>query len=202
MYHWIVICLHRPFFKPRDRDNKQSISTEKCLSSARQLARLVKLQQQSHGLRFVGPGFHLAALCAGTILTLSALEDHLSNSVEEDSERRSQAQDDLKAMTSALREIGQTWPAADQSADLLDALKLQWAHSARKSAVVPAVVPAVTTVPAQAAASIEGQTLADPSLRQDTSSNKLDPLQEAIALNPLALPDLSNFNTMFPSWYV
>lgn len=62
--------------------------------------------------------FRSACFCSGTILALSAVEDGISN--ESDTERRAQAQTDLRSITSALREVGYTWPTAQTSAAVLE----------------------------------------------------------------------------------
>ncbi|KAM0786399.1 hypothetical protein ACM66B_001866 [Microbotryomycetes sp. NB124-2] len=130
LYHLIMITLHRPFFR-RAKDNRLAVSTEKCLSSAKHIVRLVKLQREAHGLRFVAPLFQHACFCCGTILALSAVEDGISGMHEKDAERRAQAKADLQSICSALREIGETWRTADTSANVLEALMGQWAQPQR-----------------------------------------------------------------------
>lgn len=61
---------------------------------------------------------HSAAFCSGTILALSAVEDGITS--EKDSERRQQAQTDLRSVVAALREVGCTWKTAHVSADVLE----------------------------------------------------------------------------------
>ncbi|KAK4046074.1 hypothetical protein OIV83_006379 [Microbotryomycetes sp. JL201] len=117
LYHLIMITLHRPFFR-RAKDNRQAVSTEKCLSSARHIVRLVKLQREAHGLRRVAPLFQHACFSCGTILALSAVEDGISGIHEKDVERRAQAKADLQTICAALREVAETWRTADTSANL------------------------------------------------------------------------------------
>lgn len=57
LYHMIMITLHRPFFRRTAPDSATSLSTEKCLSSAKHVVRLIELQKRAHTLRFVMPVF-------------------------------------------------------------------------------------------------------------------------------------------------
>lgn len=120
LYHTIMITLHRPFFRRVAPDKSVSVSTEKCLSSAKHVVRLVKLQKDAHTLRYTHPMFQHSLFCCGTILALSAVEDGISGANEKDEERRAQAQNDLRSITAALREVGDTWRTAHTSADVLE----------------------------------------------------------------------------------
>ncbi|GAA5920478.1 hypothetical protein JCM1841_003502 [Sporobolomyces salmonicolor] len=125
LYHQTVIMLHRPFFRRTGSDSPISVSTEKCLVSAKHIVRLIKLQRETHGLRFVAPFFQHTCFCSGTILALSATEDSISGTPERDAERMKQARIDLKTIVAALREIGTTWKTAHTSANVLEALLAQ-----------------------------------------------------------------------------
>lgn len=125
LYHLIVIQLHRPFFRRFKLDNTQSVSTEKCLAASKHVVRLVKLQRESHGLRYVSPLFQHACFCAGTILAVAAVEEDPSATIgtpayEKFEARRTQARMDLTTITSALRDVGATWTTAHTSADVLE----------------------------------------------------------------------------------
>ena len=57
LYYMFHIQLHRPFIRRLSNDPTENISTEKCLNSANQIVKLVRLQKSSHGLRMVHPSF-------------------------------------------------------------------------------------------------------------------------------------------------
>lgn len=61
-----------------------------------------------------------ACFSTGTILALSAIEDHISETIEKDKDRRAQAEILLKLLTAALREMGTTWGTAFTSAAVID----------------------------------------------------------------------------------
>ena len=116
------------------------MSTEKCLSAAKHITRLVKLQKEAHGVRFVAASFQQyvtplsprartdefcsACFCCGTILALSAVENGISFGGVSDADRRAQAQDDLRTIVAALKEIGLTWRTAFTSASVLEGVFL------------------------------------------------------------------------------
>ncbi|KAK4049875.1 hypothetical protein OIO90_005264 [Microbotryomycetes sp. JL221] len=127
LYHLIMITLHRPFFRRASKDNRLSVSTEKCLSAAKHIVRLVKLQKEAHNLRNVAPLFQQWVSSPNFWL----IEDGISGIHEKDSERRAQAKADLQTICSALREIAQTWQTADVSANVLEALMSQWSQPVR-----------------------------------------------------------------------
>ncbi|GAA5999606.1 Zn(II)2Cys6 transcription factor [Rhodotorula paludigena] len=142
MYHATVILLHRPFFRRVNEVNAMSVSTEKCLSSAKHIVRLVRLQRERYGLRFTAPLFQHTCFTAGTILALSASESNISGNPHQDAERKQQAHVDLKALISALREMAVTWKTASTSANVLEAFMQQWSRAAgwrSTGAVTPAV---------------------------------------------------------------
>ncbi|KAM0748701.1 hypothetical protein T439DRAFT_327971 [Meredithblackwellia eburnea MCA 4105] len=127
MYWTIMIQLHRPFFRRVNAEKTVNVSTEKCLASAKHVVRLVKLQKDAHGLRYVPPVFQHACFCAGTILALSAVEDGLSGTgPEDDAARRAKAKMDLRSLVAALHEVGDTWRTAHTSATVLEALMAEW----------------------------------------------------------------------------
>lgn len=64
--------------------------------------------------------FPSAAFCCGTVLTLSASEDGISETPSQDTARRSQAKADLRLVIEALKEAGQTWTTAQTSAHILE----------------------------------------------------------------------------------
>ncbi|KAI5477975.1 phosphoinositide 3-kinase [Pseudohyphozyma bogoriensis] len=144
-YFNIMAHLHRPFFRRINTESQcDNLSTQKCLSSAKHIVRLLRLQKEAHGLRFVTPGFQHACFCAGTILALSSVEDEISETLEKDAERRAQARIDLKSMTSALREMGVTWRTAYTSAAVLEGLMAQWGSTS--TTVHPAPAPSIDEV--------------------------------------------------------
>lgn len=61
-----------------------------------------------------------AAFCCGTVLAISAVEDGISESPKQDSERRTQARKDLRTTVNALKEMGATWTTAHTSAAVLE----------------------------------------------------------------------------------
>ncbi|BGP00977.1 hypothetical protein NBRC10513v2_005016 [Rhodotorula toruloides] len=111
-----------------------SVSTEKCLSSSKHIVRLVRLQRERYGLRFTAPLFQHCCFTAGTILALSANEDHILGVPQRDLERKTQAAAALKTIIAALRSIYDTWKTATTSANVLEAFMSQWSKSGLKSA--------------------------------------------------------------------
>lgn len=71
---------------------------------------------------------------AGTILALSANEDHILGVPQRDLERKTQAAADLKTIIAALRSISDTWKTATTSANVLEAFMSQWSKSGARSA--------------------------------------------------------------------
>ncbi|KAJ8293875.1 Nitrogen assimilation transcription factor nirA [Rhodotorula toruloides] len=134
LYHAIVILLHRPFFRRTNEETMLSVSTEKCLSSSKHIVRLVRLQRERYGLRFTAPLFQHCCFTAGTILALSANEDHILGVPQRDLERKTQAAADLKTIIAALRSISDTWKTATTSANVLEAFMSQWSKSGTRSA--------------------------------------------------------------------
>lgn len=122
LYYVCVIQLHRPFVKRVNRDaDNAGLSTDKCMSAANHVVRLVKLQRGGpHGLRFVHPVFHYACFLSGTILALSASEDGISSSASNDADRRASASSDLKFLIASLREMAWTWTTSETSATILE----------------------------------------------------------------------------------
>lgn len=116
--------------------------------------RLVRLQRERYGLRFTAPLFqqcvfpsafsvsrsahphtlHSCCFTAGTILALSANEDHILGVPQRDLERKTQAAADLKTIIAALRSISDTWKTATTSANVLEAFMSQWSKSGTRSA--------------------------------------------------------------------
>ncbi|GAA5988920.1 hypothetical protein JCM11641_002915 [Rhodosporidiobolus odoratus] len=125
-YNMLHISLHRPFFRRRSSDPTTNVSTEKCLTAAGNIVRLIKLLRGSTGLRMAAPGIQHAAFNAGTVLAISAVEDGLSDNPKQDTERRAQAKKDLKLIVASLKEISTTWTTAATSAGVLEALTMQW----------------------------------------------------------------------------
>ncbi|KAM0753548.1 hypothetical protein T439DRAFT_377732 [Meredithblackwellia eburnea MCA 4105] len=131
LYHTIMLTLHRPFFRRQGTANGLSVSTEKCLSASKHIVRLIKLQQDVYGVRFIAPAFLHAAFCAGTILAVSAVEDGISSPHETDAERKKVAREDLAFLTVVLRKAAETWPTASTSAACLAILQRQWSPGTR-----------------------------------------------------------------------
>ncbi|GAA6028550.1 hypothetical protein JCM8097_007276 [Rhodosporidiobolus ruineniae] len=132
LYYSSVIQLHRPFFRRTSDGGDMGVSTDKCLWAAKHIVRLVRLQRDSVGLRFVHPLFQHCCFTAGTILALSATEDSICGVPTRDVERKAQAAADLKSIIEALREIGtKTWKTALTSANVLETFIQSWSsHSA------------------------------------------------------------------------
>ncbi|BGP37404.1 hypothetical protein JCM10450v2_001314 [Rhodotorula kratochvilovae] len=126
LYHAIVILLHRPFCRQSGEGDAMNLSTEKCLTSAKHIVRLVRLQREKFGLRFVMPHFGSCVLQAGTILVLSALCPDLQSLPSRDLERQRLARADVATLVSALREISVTWAPAERSARVLEGFARQW----------------------------------------------------------------------------
>ncbi|KAK4046929.1 hypothetical protein OIV83_005720 [Microbotryomycetes sp. JL201] len=128
-YSMLHIQLHRPFFRRHSRDPTTNVSTDKCLTAASNIVRLVKLLRKGSGLRFTAPSVQHSAFCAGTILAISAAEDRISDNPRLDRERRLQAQKDLSTIVECLKEIGKTWTTAHTSATVLEAIMTEWTTS-------------------------------------------------------------------------
>ncbi|GAA5906172.1 hypothetical protein JCM6882_006066 [Rhodosporidiobolus microsporus] len=148
LYHATVIQLHRPFFRRTSDGSDMGVSTEKCLSSAKHIVRIVKLQRDTKGLRFVHPLFQYCCFTSGTILALSATEDNLLGFPARDAERKNQASLDLKTVIAALREVGQTWKTALTSANVLETFIQSWGATHAAAAVAQHhVVPTGVSLP-------------------------------------------------------
>ncbi|GAA5824958.1 hypothetical protein JCM11251_006040 [Rhodosporidiobolus azoricus] len=171
LYHATVIQLHRPFFRRTSDGSEMGVSTEKCLSSAKHIescplpqensqsamadlasgtqVRLVKLQREAYGLRFVHPLFQYCCFTSGTILALSATENNISGVPTRDAERKLQADIDLKDVISALREVGQTWKTALTSANVLETFIQSWGAGQAQAAAH--VLPSGVSLPIEPA---------------------------------------------------
>ncbi|GEM08737.1 C6 transcription factor [Rhodotorula toruloides] len=128
------LALEQCFFRRTNEETMLSVSTEKCLSSSKHIVRLVRLQRERYGLRFTAPLFQHCCFTAGTILALSANEDHILGVPQRDLERKTQAATDLKTIIAALRSISDTWKTATTSANVLEAFMSQWSKSGVRSA--------------------------------------------------------------------
>ncbi|GAA6050507.1 hypothetical protein NBRC10513_008156 [Rhodotorula toruloides] len=131
----MILCfLVSIFLRRTNEETMLSVSTEKCLSSSKHIVRLVRLQRERYGLRFTAPLFQHCCFTAGTILALSANEDHILGVPQRDLERKTQAAAALKTIIAALRSIYDTWKTATTSANVLEAFMSQWSKSGLKSA--------------------------------------------------------------------
>ncbi|GAA5870799.1 hypothetical protein JCM8547_001711 [Rhodosporidiobolus lusitaniae] len=206
LYHATVIQLHRPFFRRPEDGVEMGVSTDKCLSSAKNTVRLTRLQRETHGLRFVHPAFQYCLFTAGTILALSATEENIFGVPSRDAERKSQADNELKSIIRDLRECGKTWKTALTSADVLETLSHSWASSqpASTSALpeLPRFVPQPLDIP---------QAPTFPPLAAPTGSTAPPPGLPVPPATPLELePSLELFSgfhaevpafpAIFPSW--
>ncbi|BGP49575.1 hypothetical protein JCM10450v2_005470 [Rhodotorula kratochvilovae] len=141
LYHAVVILLHRPFFRRTSDESAMSVSTEKCLASAKHIVRITRLQRERYGLRFTAPLFQHCCFTAGTILALSANEDALSGEPTRDAERKKQAHTDLTTLIAALREVGVAWKTAHTSANVLEAFVAQWSRAGARETPAQAAAP-------------------------------------------------------------
>ncbi|BGP17687.1 hypothetical protein JCM10213v2_005726 [Rhodosporidiobolus nylandii] len=208
LYYATVVQLHRPFFHRTNAGGEAGVATEKCLSAAKNIVRLVKLQREAHGLRFVHPLFQYCCFTAGTILALSATEDRILGVPSRDLERKTQAGVDLKAIISALREIGKTWKTSLTSASVLEAFIQTWTTTGGSAAagtehavptgvslpVVPAVPqavplnPPVFNLPSAAAKAVGPSAAPPPEVQTQAASSFAAGLTAA------------SFPAIFPSW--
>ncbi|KAK4335624.1 C6 transcription factor [Rhodosporidium toruloides NP11] [Rhodotorula toruloides] len=209
LYHAIVILLHRPFFRRTNEETMLSVSTEKCLSSSKHIVRLVRLQRERYGLRFTAPLFQHCCFTAGTILALSANEDHILGVPQRDLERKTQAAADLKTIIAALRSISDTWKTATTSANVLEAFMSHWSKSGLKS-VAPGFAtpswPVRAGVPQQAAPDALAAALAAHNAQVQGSGAEGDvfgfagPDEQAAWQDFTADLTATSFPHIFPSW--
>ncbi|KAK4055461.1 hypothetical protein OIV83_000007 [Microbotryomycetes sp. JL201] len=209
MYWLSLIHLHRPFFSKMTSDAVQPSSTEKCLAAAGHILRLVKVQQKSHGFRFVHPFFIHAAFAAGTILAMSCTQTGISPTALQDEQRQVQASRDLKVIILALREVGVTWDSANAVADTLQALTTIPTPGNTTPPVAmhsttsfdPSMMVEASSASQEVASDMHAQLLASLHQQQqqtNSSSNSLPILSAGISLPQQAFPCFSE--QMFPSW--
>ncbi|KAM0791828.1 hypothetical protein ACM66B_004087 [Microbotryomycetes sp. NB124-2] len=213
-YSMLHIQLHRPFFRRHSRDPTTNVSTDKCLTAASNIVRLIKLLRRGSGLRFTAPSVQHSAFCAGTILAISAAEDRISDNPRLDRERRVQAQKDLSTIVESMKEIGKTWTTAHTSATVLEAIMAEWSTQG-PSAAASQDDPALRTGMPE----LENGQL---SVAGDTSENQfklpLEPVpaagdsllsvhdqlfqtfRDVIDFEPPSASAASSFPFLFPSW--
>ncbi|KAJ7268225.1 hypothetical protein B0H12DRAFT_1097560 [Mycena haematopus] len=123
-YWWCFIALHRPFFNPRTQPIQQSDPDidhiKLCTRAAENVLELIETWSSLYTLRLISAKMAAVIFSAGTVFFLRALQATGSSRIAQGVLNTALTQ--VETCTRYLHEIGNTWPSAMRTGDLLQAI--------------------------------------------------------------------------------
>ncbi|KAJ6449065.1 hypothetical protein C8R45DRAFT_147581 [Mycena sanguinolenta] len=120
-YWWCFIALHRPFFNRRTQPIQQSDPkvdhVELCTRAAENILDLTETWSSLYSLRFIAAKMAAIIFSAGTVFFLRALQATGSSRIAQGVLNTALAQ--AEKCIRFLHDIGNTWPSANRTGDLL-----------------------------------------------------------------------------------
>ncbi|KAG9125277.1 hypothetical protein FRC07_008267 [Ceratobasidium sp. 392] len=144
-YWWSLMYLYRPFYQPDqtpgqiNHDSRfTDLSIKMCDRAAHKIVQLIRIFEQSHGLRYFPRNMLQTIVACGTTLLLQG-----ATVSESATKKRSTAQEGVNSCIRALREIASTWPYARQLAEQLEDSLSEQSHNSPISS--PSAAPPSTS---------------------------------------------------------
>lgn len=120
-YWWFSILLHRPFY-PHPEENQ--IAVKRCDAATDKIVQFFEIWRKVYGLRFTPVTAIQAAFATGTTYLLAAVHSNPNTKRCQDAIKGS------KTCIQHLREMGTTYQAGNQNADILENLLKEWTDGA------------------------------------------------------------------------
>ncbi|KAJ6462423.1 hypothetical protein C8R45DRAFT_1026755 [Mycena sanguinolenta] len=123
-YWWCFIALHRPFFNRRTQSIQQSDPevdhVKLCTRAAENILDLIETWSSLYTLRFIAAKMAAVIFSAGTVFFLRALQATGSSRIAQGVLNTALAQ--VEKCIRFLHDIGNTWPSANRTGDLLQSI--------------------------------------------------------------------------------
>ena len=120
-YWWFSILLHRPFYPFPDT---HQIAVKRCDAATDKIVQFFEIWRKVYGLRFTPVTAIQAAFATGTTYLLAAMHSNPNTKRCQDAIKGS------KTCIQHLREMGTTYQAGNQNADILENLLKEWTDTA------------------------------------------------------------------------